>query len=110
MQVTVEATRPETLQLLRQDEPALHRALDQAGLSPEGRIVVLQQPSAENGGQRQGAAETDSGTSASGGGSQGGSRGNSQGWSQRGSSNESAPDRQSRHAGNWLRTGVNITA
>ena len=110
VQVTVEATRPETLQLLRQDEPALHRALDQAGLSPEGRIVVLQQPSAENGGQRQGAAETDSGTSASGGGSQGGSRGNSQGWSQHGNSNESAPDGQSRHAGNWLRTGVNITA
>ncbi len=107
VQVTVEATRPETLQLLRQDEPALHRALDQAGLPSEGRIVVLQS-SADNGGQRQGAAEM--GGNSAGGDGQGGSRGSSQGWRQHGSEQESAPGRQSRSPGNWLRAGVNITA
>ncbi len=108
VQVTVEATRPETLQLLRQDEPALHRALDQAGLPSEGRIVVLQS-SAEGGSQRQGTAEMSGGTSSGGGGSQGSSRGSSQGWSQHGE-NGSAPGRQSRPSGGWLRAGVNITA
>lgn len=34
--------RPETLALLRRDQPALERALDQAGLAAEGREIVLQ--------------------------------------------------------------------
>ncbi len=34
--------RPETLALLRRDQPALERALDQAGLAAEGREIILQ--------------------------------------------------------------------
>lgn len=34
--------RPETLALLRRDQPALERALDQAGLAAEGREILIQ--------------------------------------------------------------------
>ncbi len=40
VEVTVE--RPATLLLLRQDEPALHRALSDAGVPAEGRSVTMQ--------------------------------------------------------------------
>lgn len=40
IEVTVE--KPATLALLRQDEPALHRALSDAGVPPEGRSVSMQ--------------------------------------------------------------------
>ena len=40
VEVTVE--RPETLSLLLRDQPQLQRALDQAGIPPEGRSVVFQ--------------------------------------------------------------------
>ncbi len=40
VEVTVE--RPATLALLRQDEPALHRALNDAGVPPEGRSLTMQ--------------------------------------------------------------------
>ena len=105
VQVTVEATRPETLQLLRQDEPALHRALDQAGLQPEGRVVVLQQTSPDSGGQREGAASSSLGNGQ--GGSQGGGRGGNQGWTGdgNGAPNDGAPRRNA-----WLRAGLDITA
>ncbi len=107
VQVTVEASRPETLQLLRQDEPALHRALDQAGLPSEGRIVVLQS-SAEGSGQQQSTTEM-GGNPSAGGGGQGSGRGSGQGWSQHGG-HDGAATRQSRQPGTWLRAGVNITA
>jgi flagellar hook-length control protein FliK len=37
--VAITAERPETLQMLRQDQPALQRTLDQAGVPAEGRTV-----------------------------------------------------------------------
>jgi hypothetical protein len=37
--VSLTATRPATLDLLVRDQAALHRALDQAGIPPEGRSV-----------------------------------------------------------------------
>lgn len=40
VEITVE--RPETLSLLLRDQPQLRRALDQAGIPPEGRNVVFQ--------------------------------------------------------------------
>lgn len=102
--VTVEATRPETLQLLRQDQPALHRALDQAGLPPEGRIVVLQQASPETGSQRATAGDAGSGSA----GGQG-NRGGSQGWSGSGG-NGGEPGGDAPRRTPWLRAGLDITA
>ena len=107
VQVTVEATRPETLQLLHQDQPALHRALDQAGLASEGRVVVLQQASLDGGGQRQGTSP-EAGTSSGGG--QGNGRGANQGWNRSEDGGESTPQDHSRRRDAWLRAGIDITA
>lgn len=108
VQVTVEATRPETLQLLRQDQPALHRALDQAGLPPDGRIVVLQQASPDAGSQRQ-ATPSGAGSALTG---EGGSsrNGGGQGWGGYGSGADEAPGERPRRRSAWLRAGINITA
>ncbi len=40
--VEITVDRPATLALLRQDEPALHRALDNAGVPVEGRSLTMQ--------------------------------------------------------------------
>ena len=95
------------MQLLRQDQPALHRALDQAGLPADGRIVVVQQASTDAGGQRQpspgsGGAATDGGTG------DGAGRGG-QGWSGSGGNGGATQD-QARRQDAWLRAGVDITA
>lgn len=45
--VQVTAERPETLQLLQHDAPALQRTLDQAGLAPEGRTLSFHLASTE---------------------------------------------------------------
>lgn len=45
--VNVLVERPETLALLRRDQPALERALDQAGMSSDQRDIVLQLAPAE---------------------------------------------------------------
>jgi len=104
--VTIEAARPETLQLLRQDQPALHRALDQAGLPPEGRIVIIQQASPDTGSQR--GAAGDAGGASSGGGGSGG-RGGNQGWGGSGSGGGGFSDDAPRRTP-WLRAGLDITA
>lgn len=105
VQVTVEAARPETLQLLRQDQPALHRALDQAGLPAEGRVVVLQQASSE-GASPQGVSSETGGASSGG---QGSGRGG-QDWDRSGSGADGAPQDQARRRDAWLRAGIDITA
>lgn len=107
VQVVVEATRPETLELLRQDQPALHRALDQAGLPAEGRVVSLQQVPPDMGGQAQGGSGT--GGASLGGGGQGGDRGGNQGWSHPGGGEGAPRGRGSRQA-TWARAGLDITA
>jgi flagellar hook-length control protein FliK len=109
VQVTVEATRPETLRLLRQDEPALHRVLDQAGLPSDGRTVVLQQtpdgPSPDAGGARRDTTSSDQSSTSNG---QGG-RDSSQGWQQPGDT-EATPDLSPPQRSYWTRAGINITA
>ena len=52
--VSLVAERPQTLQLLQQDQPQLHRALDLAGVPAEGRVIQFQlapdPPAAREGG------------------------------------------------------------
>lgn len=43
------AERPDTLQLLMRDQPALHRALDLAGVPVEGRVLHFQLGAADDG-------------------------------------------------------------
>jgi flagellar hook-length control protein FliK len=40
-QIEITADRPETLQALRRDQPALHRTLDEAGIPAAGRTVTF---------------------------------------------------------------------
>lgn len=40
--ISLQAERPDTLQLLVRDQPQLHRALDLAGVSPDGRLLQFQ--------------------------------------------------------------------
>ena len=59
--VEITAERPSTLALLRQDEPALHRALTEAGVPTDGRSLTMQlgQPGAQYaGGQGGGQGNT----------------------------------------------------
>lgn len=109
VQVTVEVSRPETLQLLRQDQPALHRALDQAGLAQEGRVVVLQQAAPDP--PRPRAADAGGlGSASAGDGQQGSSRSGSQSWNGPGSGGPGAPGQQETRQNAWLRAGLDITA
>ncbi len=101
-QVTIEASRPETLALIRQDQPALHRALDAAGLPAEGRIIVLQQAPPESG---------RASSTGPGGGSGGSAHGGAGGGPGSGSSppGEQQQGRTPRSTA-WLRAGLDITA
>jgi hypothetical protein len=47
VEITVE--KPETLNLLLRDQPQLQRALDQAGVPPDGRSVTIHMAAAEPG-------------------------------------------------------------
>ena len=57
------AERPDTLQLLMRDQPALHRALDQAGVPAEGRLLHFQLGTPEAGRDSPGAGPSWSGPS-----------------------------------------------
>ena len=108
VQVTVE--RPETLHLLKADQPQLHRALDSAGLLGEGRTLTfaLHQPSSP---------DAQAPAAASGGAAFGGAGGG-------GTGRHAMPGRQGRTAlfdapeedagfgapPGWIRAGVDITA
>ena len=99
--VAIAAERPETLQLLRHDEPNLMRALDQAGVPTEGRTVSFQvEPAVAS--SRSGGTGTGPDTS---------ERGQNDGSARRddgSSSNPGQDQRQSRVR--WLRAGLDITA
>ena len=112
--VQVTAERPETLRLLVADQPQLHRALDSAGVSPEGRTLGFSLDTSPNGMSTaivpEGGAAT---TAAFGGSGDDGSRGNG-GHHRQGRAG-------TRYAGHdedpvfiassgWLRAGVDITA
>jgi flagellar hook-length control protein FliK len=103
-EVSITVERPETLALLQRDQHQLHLALDQAGISPDGRQVTFHAaPMAEpsSSGQSSGAS-LDAGGSGRG---QPGARGQS---SQGGGT--SRPDSPTPIATGWLRAGLDITA
>ena len=97
--VVLLAERPDTLQLLMHDQPALHRALDLAGVPAEGRLLHFQLGTPDSGRDPMGAVPLQvppsglTGTHAGGGfgaggngqqsgsGSDPGGRGSAQGWS-----------------------------
>jgi hypothetical protein len=134
--VNVLVERPETLALLRRDQPALERALDQAGMSSEQRDIVLQlapaeaRPAPEPRPSAQQTPDIASQTGGPGGNSPGG---NNPGGNHQGANNAAGddPDRTSRHAmgrghpggtapepgtdpgrrpPDWRRMGLDITA
>lgn len=103
--VTVTAERPETLQLLQHDHQQLSQALDQAGVSSEGRNLSFSLAadgafSNGGGGQAAGQGGQNAGTNA-------GSRRAWQGWA--GEDSASASALPQTPAG-WQRAGINITA
>jgi flagellar hook-length control protein FliK len=59
--VQVVAERPETLKLLQADQPQLHRALDDAGLPPEGRSLNLSLATPDSGGNLGGSSSNPGG-------------------------------------------------
>lgn len=99
--VAITAERPETLQLLRHDQPGLMRALDQAGVPSDARTVSFQvEPSVAT--SRSGGTGTGPDTSG---------RGQNDGSARRDddpASNSGQDQRQSR--ARWLRAGLDITA
>ena len=118
------AERPDTLQLLMRDQPALHRALDLAGVPAEGRVLHFQLGAADAGRDAaptpppQPAAQpaTGMGLGAGGGGQSGGNgqaqgRGQPQAWGGPPASGDRNPllPRPSR-AAYASRPGVDITA
>jgi flagellar hook-length control protein FliK len=59
--VQVMAERPETLKLLQADQPQLHRALDNAGLPPDGRSLNLSLATSDSGGHSGGSGSNPGG-------------------------------------------------
>ncbi len=128
--VTVIAERSDTLQMLQQDQPALQRALDQAGVPADGRTISfhvgeLSGPAASGGNQGPGSnsgnpsGTADGNTMAH---SQGGNSGGGAGYTareqggyasnRRSAASSSAADAQPADtvAPRWLRVGLDITA
>lgn len=118
------AERPETLQLLMRDQPALHRALDLAGVPAEGRTLHFQVGSPDPARDPSPTATTQPGLASgnmggsmnnpSGGGSQPGSgRGQPPGWSGapvRGAEPDTRLPHPAFRSPHGLRAGVDITA
>ncbi len=109
--VQITAERPETLHLLKTDQPQLHRALDSAGLPAEGRTLAFSL-------QQQSSSDHQTSAAAPGGGQFDGAGGS-------GTGRHATPGRQGRAATlfgataedpgpgepiGWVRAGVDITA
>lgn len=125
--VNVLVERPETLELLRRDQPALERALDQAGMPADQRDVVLQLAPADprpmpearpapfdpasqmagQGGQTPGGAASDDPGRTPRHAGDGQARGHAAG---RGATGEETGTNPGRRAPDWRRTGLDITA
>ncbi len=107
VQVTVE--RPETLRLLMADQPQLHRTLDNAGVSQDGRSLTLSLATPDSGsssaGMGGGAAGQSMADSQSGG--QSGRQGRTP-YASGGDDDQPATPKASQPS--WLRAGVDITA
>ena len=99
--VVLAVERPDTLMMLMRDQPQLNRALDAAGVSPDGRTLQFS------------LGQTGAGLSNAGGGSAGGSNGGSDHSRQSagdGGRQGEPPRRSPLPQGGWLRAGVDITA
>lgn len=108
--VQVTAERPETLHLLKADQPQLHRALDSAGLPGEGRTLTfaLHQPSSPD----TQASGSPGGASFGGAGGSGTGRHAMPGRQGRTATQFDAPDEEAGFGAppGWIRAGVDITA
>jgi len=102
--VEITAERPETLALLQRDQPQLQRALDQAGVPPDGRSLTFQVGSQQAGGGPGGFGAGGGTSGQSGGGSQNGTAPSQQTFEDQGAAGQ--PLMPSR----WLRAGLDITA
>jgi hypothetical protein len=113
--VEITVSRSETLTLLLRDQPQLQRALDQAGVPPEGRSIAFHVAPPEPAPRSEGIAAAASGTGA--GGLSGGE------FSHGGAANRGGnPSRQTANPGDdddnftpvavsrWMRAGLDITA
>jgi hypothetical protein len=111
VEITVE--RPETLTLLVRDQPQLQRALDQAGIPPDGRSVTIHIAAAEPGPRSDAGTAPSPGTSSAG------------GWDASYGASRQNGDPPRHHTGNpddndadfvqaeipvWVRGGLDITA
>ena len=102
--VELAVERPDTLLTLMADRPALHAALDLAGVPPEGRTVHFSLAPSDSGASGNGLGGNASGSNGFGAGS-GGSGGTPGGGSRGG---EAAPQPLPRRT--RLQTGIDITA
>lgn len=111
-QVEITVQRPETLTLLLRDQPQLERALDQAGVPPDGRSLTLHvAPPSESVASSSGGGG--SGIATSGDTGQGGSNGagtRSGGQGQTGDAADQDQDNTPTPLARWLRAGLDITA
>jgi chemotaxis protein MotD len=127
--VAISADRPETLDMLRHDQPALQRALDQAGVPAEGRTLSFHAVQAV-GSSGPGGGSANSGGNASGNATQGQSGSSQSGSAQSGAGGGFGSAQQSFYGSGrrsaathpqtaqpdqtatpkWLRAGLDITA
>lgn len=105
--IALAVERPDTLLTLMADRPALHAALDLAGVPPEGRTVQfsLTPPDPGPGSSTQGGSSPGGTGMGTGFGAGGGGSGGTPGGSGRGGEAPPPPPRRTR-----LRTGIDITA
>jgi flagellar hook-length control protein FliK len=99
--VVLAVERPDTLMLLMRDQPQLNRALDAAGVPPEGRTLQFNlgnpDPGQSNGGGGPGAGPN-------------GGSGQFGGFAGNGGRHQDMPRQPPPPRGGWLRAGVDITA
>ena len=106
--VHVAADRPETLRLLVADQDALHRTLDSAGLSQDGRTLSFSLSDSNTGGNA--ASDRGTGSGFAGGGFSGSGSGQQGGAGRHDRNAYSVPAAIAAASPGWQRAGVDITA
>jgi flagellar hook-length control protein FliK len=103
--IEITADRPETVALLQRDQPQLQRALDQAGVPPDGRSLTFHVANQQTGGGQSGF-----GTGAGASGQSGGGGGQSWTGASQAAREEDVDTAQPQTTTRWLRAGLDITA